>query len=308
MAKKHPSWERRTIICCIFALSINEQTTMKKIFSVILTAVSAVVMLSCEGKIEQPARDILSEVRREFKAGNYNRAKMLIDSVKLAHPKAYKTLREAEALRHEVLIREKERDIAYFESEMLRLVELRDTMLKEFDYSKNAKYQDMGIYSVPSQAISKNAFNTFLRATVKENGEAVLTSYYRGARIGHKVLKVACGEVYVSAENSIYSWSGKEHGVYVERRDYKRGDDGGIMDLVAASDGKIVVELSGGTREFVYELRQEDVKAITMVKELSDVLLSIAECQEMLDAAQYSLDFLMKGNERFKKDTLQTVN
>ena len=34
---------------------------------------------------------------------------------------------------------------------------------------------------------------------------------------------------------------------------------------------------------------------ITMVKELSDVLLSIAECREMLDAAQYSLDFLQKG-------------
>lgn len=281
---------------------------MKKILSIILSTLSAVMMLSCEGKIEQPARDILFEVRNEFKAGNYNRAKMLIDSVKLAHPKAYKTLREAETLRHEVLIREKERDIAYFNSEMQRLVELRDTMLKEFDYSRNAKYQDMGVYSVPSQAISKNAFNNFLRATVKENGEAVLTSYYRGARIGYKTVKVKCGELYVSAENSIYSWSGKEHGVYIERRDYRRGDDGGIMDFVASSSGKVVVELSGGSREFEYELRQEDVKAITMVKELSDVLLSIAECREMLDAAQYSLDFLMKGNDRFKKDTLQTEN
>lgn len=281
---------------------------MKKILSIILSMLSAVMMLSCEGKIEQPARDILSEVRNEFKAGNYNRAKMLIDSVKLAHPKAYKTLREAEALRHEVLIREKERDIAYFNSEMQRLVELRDTMLKEFDYSRNAKYQDMGVYSVPFQAISKNAFNNFLRATVKENGEAVLTSYYRGARIGYKAVKVKCGELYVSAENSIYSWSGKEHGVYIERRDYRRGDDGGIMDFVASSSGKVVVELSGGSRDFGYELRQEDVKAITMVKELSDVLLSIAECREMLDAAQYSLDFLMKGNDRFKKDTLQTEN
>ena len=61
--------------------------TMKKILSILLSMLSAVMMLSCEGKIEQPARDILSEVRNEFKAGNYNRAKMLIDSVKLAHPK-----------------------------------------------------------------------------------------------------------------------------------------------------------------------------------------------------------------------------
>ena len=67
------------------------------------------------------------------------------------------------------------------------------------------------------------------------------------------------------------------------------------MDFVASSSGKVVVELSGGSRDFGYEMRQEDVKALTMVKELSDVLLSIAECREMLDAAQYSLDFLQKG-------------
>ena len=57
-----------------------------------------------------------------------------------------------------------------------------------------------------------------------------------------------------------------------------------------------------------YELRKDDVTAITKVKELSDVLLSISKCREMRDAAQYSLDFLMKGNNRFKKDTLQTEN
>lgn len=276
---------------------------MKKIHSIILFAFSAFMMLSCESKIEEPARDVLSEVHKELQAGNYNVAKMLIDSIKAAHPKAYKTLREAEALRREVLVKEKERDIAFFDNELQRLTEMRDTMLKEFDYSKNAKYQDVGVYSVPSQAISKNAFNSYLRATVKEDGDAVLTSYYRGSRIGYKAVKVMCGEVYVSADECIYSWTGKEHGVYVERRDFKRGEDGGMMDFIATANGKVVVELSG-TRTHEYELRQEDIKAITMVKELSDVLLAIRECREMRDAAQYSLDFLMKGSERLRKDSV----
>lgn len=278
--------------------------TMKKIYPVILFAVSAFLVLSCESSIEQPARDMFDEVRREYNDGNYNKAKILIDSIKTAHPKAYKTLREAEAMRHDILIKEKERDIAYFEGELRRLEELRDGMLPEFDYSRNAKYQDMGVYSVPSQAISKNAFNCFLRATVKENGEAVLTSYYRGSRIGYKSVKVSCGEMYVTAVNSIYSWTGKEHGVYVERRDFKRGDDGGIMDFVAASEGKVIVGLSGGDGTYEYELRQEDVKAVSKVKELSDLLLSISECREMRDAAKYSLAFLQKGNDRLKKDSL----
>lgn len=277
---------------------------MKKIFHLILSATFAFVMFSCENSIEQLARDIFDEVRKEYDGGNFNKAKILIDSIKDAHPKAYKTLREAEALRHEILIKEKERDIAYFDGELQRLEALRDGMQAELDYSKNLKYQDMGVFSAPSQAMSKNAFNNFLRATVKDNGEAVLTSYYRGSRIGYKVVKVSCGDVYVTAENSLYSWTGKEHGVYVERRDFKRGDDGGVIDFIAASEGKVMVELSGGNSTFEYELRREDVKAISSIKELADVLVAITECREMRKAAQYSLDFLMKGNERLKKDTV----
>ena len=276
---------------------------MKIIRSFLFFAV-ALFVFSCEKRIEEPARNILAEIRSEFAAGNFNRAKVLIDSVKSAHPKAYKTMREAEALRHEVLIKEKERDIAFFSGELLRMAVVRDTMVQGFDFNKNSKYHDVGIYSVPSQAISENAFNNYLRATVKENGDAVITSLYRGSRIRYKSIKVTCGDVYVVADNPVYSWTGKEYGVYVERHDYKRGNDGGLMDFIASAQGKVTVELLGGDRAFEYELRREDIKAIAKVKELSDLLLSIEKCREMYDAAQYSLDFLLKGSERLKKDTV----
>lgn len=275
---------------------------MKRIYSLLLCLFS-LMLFSCEKEIEQPARNLLSLVQNEFNSGNYSKAKSLIDSIKDTCPKAYKTLREAESLRHEILIKEKERDIAFFEQELKALMLSRDSLLPEFEYRKNSQYQDIGIYSVPSQDIAKNAFNNYLRATVKENGEAVITSFYRGKRIGYKVVKASCGDVYVTAENSIYSWTGKEYGVYVERRDYKRGDDGGLMDFIAASEGKVLVALLSEESIFEYELRAEDIKAISKVKALADVLASITECNEMLNAAQYSLDFLMKGSERLKKET-----
>ena len=188
---------------------------------------------SCENSVEQPAKDVLAVVQSEYEAGNYNKAKALIDSIKSAHPKAYKTLREAEAMRRKVLLKEKERDVAYFEEELKELEARRDAMLSAFEYSKNAKYQDVGVYSLPSQAISANVFNNYLRATVNEYGEAFITSYYRGKRIGCKEVKVGCGDVYVTASSTIYSRGGKEYGVYVERRDFKHSDDGGLMDFIA---------------------------------------------------------------------------
>ena len=262
---------------------------------------------SCENSVEQPAKDVLAVVQSEYEAGNYNKAKALIDSIKSAHPKAYKTLREAEAMRRKVLLKEKERDVAYFEEELKELEARRDAMLSAFEYSKNAKYQDVGVYSLPSQAISANVFNNYLRATVNEYGEAFITSYYRGKRIGCKEVKVGCGDVYVTASSSIYSWSGKEYGVYVERRDFKHSDDGGMMDFIASAQGTVTVELIGNDSKFSYELRQADVEAIAKVLELSDVLRSIVECRDMLDAARFSLDFLLKGEQRLRKDSV-TMN
>ena len=278
--------------------------TMKRILYIAAVILGTAFTVSCESKVEQPAKDVLAGVLNEYENGNYNKAKMLIDSIKRAHPKAYKTLREAEAMRRKVLLKEKERDVAYFENELKGLEERRDAMLSAFEYSKNVKYQDVGVYSVPSQAISANVFNNYLRATVNENGEAFLTSYYRGKRIGYKEVKVGCGELYVSAVNPIHSWTGKEYGVYVERRDFKHSDDGGVMDFIATANGEITVELIGDKEKFSYTLRQSDVEAVVRVLELSNVLSSIVECREMRDAAQFALDFLLKGEQRLNKDTV----
>ena len=283
---------------------INMAFTMKRILYIAAVILGTAFTVSCESKVEQPAKDVLAGVLNEYENGNYNKAKMLIDSIKRAHPKAYKTLREAEAMRRKVLLKEKERDVAYFENELNGLEERRDAMLSAFEYSKNVKYQDVGVYSVPSQAISANVFNNYLRATVNENGEAFLTSYYRGKRIGYKEVKVGCGDVYVSAVNSLPSWTGKEYGIYVERRDFKHSDDGGVMDFIATANGEITVELIGDKEKFSYTLRQSDVEAVVRVLELSNVLSSIVECREMRDAAQFALDFLLKGEQRLNKDTV----
>lgn len=277
--------------------------TMKKILYITTLIIGAGLLGSCESRVEQPAKGVLDCVLSEYEAGNFNKAKMLIDSIKSAHPKAYKTLREAETMRRKVLLKEKERDVQYFEDELKKLEARRDAMLSAFEYSKNVKYQDVGVYSLPSQAVAANVFNNYLRATVNEYGEVFLTSYYRGKRIGYKEVKVSCGDVYVSADNSIYAWSGKEYGVYVDRRDYKYGDDGGLMDFIATAQGKIVVELIGNGSRFSYELRPSDAEAVVKVLELSGVLKSIVECRDMRDSAQFSLDFLLKGEQRLNKDT-----
>jgi hypothetical protein len=62
---------------------------MKK---VILLACLCCTLFSCED-VEKKAGEKLQAAREAFELGNYNEAKILIDSIKMLYPKAFETRR-----------------------------------------------------------------------------------------------------------------------------------------------------------------------------------------------------------------------
>lgn len=277
---------------------------MKKLHLLLLLA-ATYTLFSCEKSIEEPARLLLAEARELYAADEYNSARILIDSISMTYPKAYKTRREAEILRREVMLKEKQRDVEYFTGMYDVLVERRDSLVTGFTFNKDAQYQDMGYYTVPSQAIALNPFNSFLRASVKENGDAYLASYYRGAKISHKTLKVSSGESFVICENPFSSRSYWYLGVYNERRDYRYGADDGVMDFIASATDPVKVNISGEQGKYEYILRDDDAKAIKRIIELSNLLKMVEEARSMRDEAQRSLDFLIKSQQRSQENATE---
>lgn len=270
---------------------------MKKNFYLLLLLFVA-MLISCESSVEKPALALLEKARSEYAAGNYNKARLIIDSISLVHPKAYKTRRDAELLRREVMLDEKKRDVAFYEEALVSLNAQRDSLVQNLSYSKDARFQDTGVYSAPSQAMSLNPFNSFLRATVRENGDTYITSFYRGKRISHKSVRVSSGDNFVSCSEPFLNRSYKEMGVYNERVDFKYGADGGIMDFIASSAGPLNVKLEGSNGSMEYTLRHDDVLAITQMLELSNVLRAIEETKKMGEEAKRALDFLTVSQER----------
>ena len=270
---------------------------MKKQY-LFLLLVASFLLFSCEKSVEEPARLLLAEAKELFAGDDYNSAKMLIDSISIAYPKAYKTRREAEVLRREVMLKEKQRDVEYFTDMYEMLSERREALVTDFTYNKDAQYQDMGYYTVSSQAIALNPFNSFLRASVKEDGDAYLASYYRGAKIAHKTLKVSSGDSFVTCDRPFLSRSYWYLGGYNERREFRYGDDNGIMDFIASATAPVKVELFGEQGKYEYMLRDEDVIAIKRVIELSNLLKMVEEARGMRDEAQRALDFLIKSQQR----------
>lgn len=271
---------------------------MKNIFRTLSLSALFLALFSCGSKVEKPAVDLLSQARVAYENGNYNNARVLLDSIKIVAPKAYKTLREAEIMRRRVMIKEKERDVAFLESEMRLLATKRDSLASGFTFNKDKRYQDRGYYTVPSQAISKNAQNNFLRASVYEDGVMFLTSFYRGKSIRHTTVKLSSGGTYVSCDRPFLERNYKELGVNNERRDYKYGEDDGLVDFILAAGGKIDVELSGSKGKASYTMRSSDAEAVRRALELTQAIVAVQKAVEMLDEARYSLEFLRRSEER----------
>ena len=269
-----------------------------KTVKTILCVVALLSIFSCANKAEEPAEVLLARARVEYENGKYNNARVLLDSIRIVSPKAYKILREAEILRRDAMIKENERNVVFFESELRSLMAVLDSMVARFDFNKDKRYQDRGYYTSPSQSVTQNAFNNFLRAFVFEDGAMYLTSFYRGKSIKHKTLKVSSGETYVSCDKPFLERNYKDLGVNNERRDYKYGDDAGLIDFIVAAQGTVKVELSGANGSTSYTLRETDIAAIRNVFELSQAIKAVKKVEEMLNEARYALDFLKRSEAR----------
>lgn len=261
-------------------------------------AIVALLMFSCVSNVEEPAQDLLSRARVEYENGKYNNARVLLDSIKVVSPKAYKTLREAEKLRRQAMIKENERNVTFLEEELQSLIAVRDSLAAGFDFNFDKRFQNRGYYTVPSQAMAQNVYNNFLRASVHEDGAMYLTSFYRGKAIRHKSVKLLLGDTYVSCDKPFLERNYKDLGVNNERRDYKYGEDGGLVDFIVAAQGVIEVEISGAKERVNYTLRSSDAVAIRKVYELSQAILAVKQVEEMLDEARYMLDFLKRSEAR----------
>ena len=264
----------------------------------VLLVAAAALMFSCVSNVEDPAEDLLSRARKEYEGGNYNNTRMLIDSIRIVSPKAYKTLREAEKLRREAMKKECERNVVFYENALQSLTATRDSIAAEFDFNFDKRYQNKGYYTVPSQAMAQNVYNNFLRASVHEDGAMYLTSFYRGKSIRHKCVKLSSGDAYVSCDKPFLERNYKDLGVNNERRDFKYGEDGGLIEFVLLAEDAIEVELSGANGKVNYTLRPADAAAIFKAYELSLAICAVKRAEDLLGQARYTLEFLKRSEVR----------
>ena len=275
---------------------------MKK---VILLACLCCTLFSCED-VEKKAGEKLQAAREAFELGNYNEAKILIDSIKMLYPKAFETRRAGIGLMQEVELKEQEKSLVYLDSMLQAKQKDFDAIKGKYTFEKDAEYQNIGNYLHPSQVIEKNLHRSFLRFQVDENGVMGMTSIYRGAQnIHHLAVKVTAPEAsFAERPAAKDSYETTDLGEKIEKADFKLGEDGNVMGFLYLNKDKNIKVNYQGERPYSITMTAADRQALASVYELAQLLSSMTEIKKNMEEANLKIEFVKKKMEE-RKDNAQ---
>ncbi|MCR5574356.1 MAG: hypothetical protein K6F78_06000 [Bacteroidaceae bacterium] len=252
-------------------------------------------LISCND-IEKQADVKLQEAKTAFQQGNYDLAKQLIDSIKVLYPKAFDTRHASLALQREVELAEQNKLLADIESELQEKQQAIADMQDLFVLEKDAEYQRIGNYLDKTQTVEKNIHRSFLRFQVSEEGKLSMTSIYCGSgNIHHTAVKVTAPDGS-SAEtpNSKDSYETTDLGERIEKADYKYGEDGGVIDFIAAHQDENLKVQFMGDKNYNTTMTAQDRKAAASVLQLSTLLNRITELNKAREEAQLKIRYIEK--------------
>ena len=267
----------------------------------VLVIIASLLMAACQESIEQKAGHHLDNAKEAFSIGNYNVAKQEIDSIKILYPKAFETRRQGIRLMQQIEEAEQMRAIEYEDSVIAVATATFEKIKAGYAFEKDERYQDIGLYTIKSQAPQRNTDRTYIRAQVDELGRMTLISSYRGSSyIHHDWLKLSVGEVYVDTPESNDRHEFEDLGVYYEWLSFINGNDGGAAAFISANkDENITYTLYRKTgpesSRPVYrnlKLNKDDKYAIASLYDLSQVLLTLNEHKNLREEAQRHLQFI----------------
>lgn len=265
---------------------------MKKIIGIVCMAC---LLGACGNSDEKKAQVFLQAAESAWQAGDYNSAKLQIDSVRILYPKAFEARKQGVKLMQKVELDEQRKSLVYLDSLYQAKQKDFEAMKGNYVLEKDTVYQEIGNYFSPSQTVEKNLNRTFLRAQVSEKGEMLLTSIYCGmSPIHHTSVKVSSGDTFAETPTSADMYETTDLGWKIEKADYPLGKDGGVIGyIVLNKENSIRVEYQGD-RTYKTTMTPADKKAIADVYALTQVLSSMEEIRKEQQEANRKIEFITR--------------
>ena len=270
---------------------------MKKL---IVGLCATLVLASCGNDAEKKANERLTTARTAFEQGDYNEAKLQIDSIKILYPKAFDARREGISLMQQIELKEQQQSLVYLDSILQTKQKEFESIKNKYVLEKDAEYQQTGNYFWPTQTVEKNLHRSFLRFQVNEQGVMSMTSIYcGGSNLHHFAVKVIAPDgSFAETPASKDSYETTDLGEKIEKADYKMGADGNVMGFLYLNRDKNIKVEYIGDRKYTTTMTSADRQALAGIYELSQLLSSIEQIKKEQEDANLKIQFVTKKIEQ----------
>ena len=270
---------------------------MKKL---IVGLCATLVLASCGNDAEKKANERLTTARTAFEQGDYNEAKLQIDSIKILYPKAFDARREGISLMQQIELKEQQQSLVYLDSILQTKQKEFESIKNKYVLEKDAEYQQTGNYFWPTQTVEKNLHRSFLRFQVNEQGVMSMTSIYcGGSNLHHFAVKVIAPDgSFAETPASKDSYETTDLGEKIEKADYKMGADGNVMGFLYLNRDKNIKVEYIGDRKYTTTMTSADRQALAGIYELSQLLSSVEQIKKEQEEANLKIQFVTKKIEQ----------
>jgi hypothetical protein len=258
-------------------------------------ALMVAALAACDDGGEKKAALHLTRAEQALAQGDFNEAKLQIDSIRLMYPKAFEARKQGVKLMQQVDLQEQQRNVVYLDS-MMAVKQLQlDSIRGEFVLEKDTAYQEEGNYMFPTQVVEKSMGRSFLRGQVNERGELSLTSIYcAGGSLHHTQVKVSVGDEFAETATSHDCYETTDLGRAIEKSDYTLAECQDVVSFIAANQDKNIQLTFVGDKTYRTAMQPNDRKAIVRLTELARVLSGMEEIRNEKKEAELKIKFVEK--------------
>lgn len=213
--------------------------------------------------------------------------------------------RRAEKHRQDsISLTEQERSLVYYDSLYQTLLPQADSLMKEFRYEKNEKYEDNGKYTHKLLRSTQNTSRNYIQAYVGDNARTEVKFFYYGTH------PIDLQEIVLSVDSLTDRFTGATHAFEAEgwHETMTLAQDDALRCLHFVdvySNSRVRVSMEGNRSRAVFYISENDKKALISTYRLGVLMRDIQQLENRIRVTSIEISKYRKRLE--KADTATTT-
>lgn len=251
----------------------------------------AFLLVACGPSDTECAQALIDEARQLVDEGQWRQARFVLDSVHAVFPKEVDQRREAKALEDSIVYLEAQSTIVYTDSILPPLLNKVDSLLTQFRYEKDSKYEDYGRYVHRTLSTMNNISRNFLQVYVRDDRKTIVKSYYYGSYFVNQqsvVLSSDGEEVCFTGNNHSFESEGW-HEIMTIEDEYALQ----LLNFISSHISDRIRVMGKGiksTHTWVYYLNDKEKRALSDTYQLGWLMKDIKRLEDIQQTAYRQIE------------------